>query len=114
MECIQARSTGTYQPQGTWHLIALTYDGRTVKVYYDGNIACQATGTGGPIFNSTQPVTVARMQNSSDYIYFKGRMDEIALYDFTLTAAQVQSIWTSPNGILPAGTASPVIVYIKN
>jgi hypothetical protein len=44
---------------------------------------------------------------------FKGSLDEIAIYDFVLTAAQVSSIWNSSSGILPSQATTPVIDYIK-
>jgi hypothetical protein len=114
LEWIEAVSTTMVKPQGTWHLMCITYNGLTLKIYYDGVVIASATGTvGGPIYNSNQQLTQARIQYNGSYIYFKGRMDEIGFYDFTFTPAQVLSIWNSANGILPSITGTPIVDYVK-
>ncbi len=114
LEWIEAISATEVKPQGTWHLMCITYNGLTVKIYYDGVVIASHTGSiGGPIYNSSEPVTEARISYDGSYIYFKGRMDEIGFYDFTFTPEQVQSIWDSPNGILPSSMGTPVVNYVK-
>lgn len=114
MEWIEAISTMQVKPQGTWHLMCITYNGLTLKIYYDGVVVGTATGSvGGPIYNSTEIVSIARISQDGSYIYFKGRMDEIGMYDFVFTQAQVLSIWNSPNGLLPTTTGIPVVEYVK-
>ncbi len=114
MEWIEAISTATVKPQGTWHLMCITYNGLTLKIYYDGVVVGTATGTvGGPIYNSDQIVTIARISQNGSYLYFKGRMDEVGLYDIVFTPAQVSSIWNSNNGIFPSTSGIPIVDYIR-
>lgn len=113
LEWIEAVSNVTITPQGQWHHMAVTYDGRTVRIYYDGSPVGSATGTGGTIYNSTEPVQIGRIDANGTWVYFKGRMDEFGIYDFVLTPEQVLAIYNSPDGILPHINANPYIVYIK-
>jgi hypothetical protein len=114
LEWIEATTTNAFQPQGTWHLMCVTYNGHVLKIYYDGQVVGQSTATtGGPIYNSSEPLNQARISHDGEYLYFKGRMDEIGFYDFVFTPEQVLSIWNSPNGILPMITGTPVVHYVR-
>lgn len=114
MEWIEAVSSVMVKPQGTWHHMAITYNGLTVKIYYDGAVIGTTTGTvGGPIYNSTEQLQQARICYNGTWIYFKGRFDEVGFYDFVFTPAQVLSIWNSSNGILPSITGTPVVDYVR-
>jgi len=114
MEWIEAVSTVQVKPQGTWHLMCIVYNGINLKIYYDGTVIGQATGTtGGPIYNSSEQLSMARISWDGSWKYFKGRMDEIGYYDFAFTPEQVTAIWNSPNGILPTITGTPVVDYVR-
>ncbi|HTZ41632.1 MAG TPA: LamG domain-containing protein [Candidatus Omnitrophota bacterium] len=76
-------STGTL-PVGSWHHLAVTYDGSTLILYQDGSQVSNKTGvTLNPSFNGFY----------IDDGYFKGQIDEVIYFKRALTATQVQSIY---------------------
>ena len=73
-------------PIGEWAHVAATFDGTTATFYLDG----KATGSGGFSFGSDTQATVvfgACEQNGGNP--FNGDLDEIRIYDYALSAAEV-------------------------
>ncbi|GAB2705818.1 hypothetical protein GCM10011495_23310 [Hymenobacter frigidus] len=82
----------------TWHHVAASYDGTTLKLYVDGVLdatqnmtAFNTTGTGFLLGNTGNGVSE----------YLNGRLDEVRLYNVGLTAAQVQADMFSTTSALP-------------
>ena len=78
-------STTTVSDTTSWHQVVATKTGSTVKLYIDGK---DATGsvTNKTLSNSTLPLAIGQTASSS---YFNGTLDEVALYNASLTANQV-------------------------
>jgi len=78
---------GPLAAESHWGHYVAVYDGMTAAIYVDGTLADGAAVTGriGP---RTGPFAVAR-SSESDGFYFKGAMDEIAVYPRALTAKDV-------------------------
>jgi hypothetical protein len=111
---IQAVSTFDIKPQGNWHFIAVTYGQNYIKLYYDGVICGQTSATTSQPINSDQNLRILSMTSTaSGTIYFKGRFDEIGVYDYVLTAEQVLAIYNSPYGILPNMVGNPIVDYVR-
>jgi hypothetical protein len=110
---IEAISTNPIAPQGTWHFAAITYGGGYLKLYYDGVLVGQHTAPMEPPINSPLDLQILTMPTSDGIKYFKGRIDEFGVYDYTLTLEQILAIWNSDDGILPVTNPSPYIVYLK-
>ena len=71
--------------QGQWHHYALSYDGTTVRLYYDGALQVEqalALNTGAADF------MIGRWQNDS----FDGLIDDVRVYDRALSAVEVQAL----------------------
>ncbi|HNX01116.1 MAG TPA: LamG domain-containing protein [Candidatus Cloacimonadota bacterium] len=113
MEWIEAVSAVTVKPQGNWHLINVTYNGATIKLYYDGSFVGSAMGTGGCPYNSSELLNTGRICRNGTWIYFKGRLDETGFYNYVFTDEQIAAIWNSNDGILPSVSGTPVVDYIK-
>jgi hypothetical protein len=80
------------KPDGTWHHLVAVCDqaNGVMTLYVDGNPQGAITGIGGTgIFETTVPVAVGA-QNDGSYA-FNGTIDEVSLYNYALTAAQVQA-----------------------
>jgi glucose/arabinose dehydrogenase len=87
-----ARGTAAL-PLTTWSHLATTWDGSTVRMYVNGTQVGTTTRT-GTLVTSTQPLRFGG--NSVWPEWFRGRLDEIRIYNRALTAAQVQSDMTTP------------------
>ena len=78
-----------------WHHITGTYDGKTMKMYLDGTLRNQMNVTGAIQYQYNNYVLLgadAGVYNQTDRncpLYFRGRLDEIRIYDVALTYGQV-------------------------
>jgi hypothetical protein len=72
-------------PVGTWSHLALTDDGAKLRLYVDG--ALQAVEPSPPLTASEGPLTIGCNQIFGDY--FKGRIDDVRIYDRALEAGEV-------------------------
>jgi glucose/arabinose dehydrogenase len=76
-----------------WSHVAVTYDGTTVRFFVNGTQVGTKAQTGS-LVTSSQP-----LRFGGDAVWpewFKGRLDEIRIYNRALTAAQIQSDMAAP------------------
>jgi hypothetical protein len=72
--------------EGTWHHLVATYDGTTSTVYLDGTVVA-ASASVRPLFSATASLLMGL--GTYDPAPFTGSLDEIAIYDASLSAARV-------------------------
>jgi hypothetical protein len=76
---------------GTWYFITITYDGSYRKIYVNGVEVASVSCSGTPETNSG-PMLIGR------YIYgpsfMDGVIDEISFYNRTLSATEIQNIYS--------------------
>ena len=76
----------------TWSYVTATYDGSTIRVYVNGvELGTRAFSTA--VLNASQPLTLG-VGLSGNY-YYKGGMDEFKLFDKTLSAAEISTIYSN-------------------
>ena len=79
-------------PVNVWSHLAATFDGKTVKLYINGElVASQPQGT--PLTTSTGTFQIG---GSSYGEFFNGWLDEIRIYNRALSAAEIQSTMNAP------------------
>jgi hypothetical protein len=78
---------------GTWYHFAVTYDGATMRMYVDGALEA-STPSPLSIPNTTYPLRLGSLDPAPTNL-FPGRIDEIAIYDVALTAAQIAEHYRS-------------------
>jgi glucose/arabinose dehydrogenase len=76
-----------------WTHLAMTYDGATIRRYVNGALAGSRAQTGA-LATSSYPLRFGG--NAVWKEWFKGRLDEIRVYDRALTAAQIQADMAKP------------------
>ena len=82
---------------GSWHHIGLTYDGSTIKLYVNGVLKDSETKNVTVTPNSLPLIIGALMdQNSTVHRFFKGRIDEVQIFDEALSQDQIQSLFNNP------------------
>jgi len=87
---------------GTWHYIAVTFDGTTVKIYVDGS--SDAT-SGTPALNITG--TKFRLGNDNSVAqnaFFSGNLIDWSFFSRALSATEISNHWTGADA-LPSGNA---------
>ena len=75
-------------PLGTWTHIALTYDGASLRLFYNGAQVGTTSSVTGKIANGRGPLRIGG--NFIGGGWFKGVIDEVRIYDRTLAVAEIQ------------------------
>jgi concanavalin A-like lectin/glucanase superfamily protein len=78
-------------PVGRWKHVAATYDGTWLRVYVDGR-AAGAKRVSGRTCISGEPLAVGAKNNPTKGLleaFWDGRLDEIRVYDRTLTVQEI-------------------------
>ena len=78
-----------------WTHVAATYDGATLRMYVNGTLASSLPRT-APIATSNGALQIGGDSGAGQF--FAGTIDEVRIYNTTLTAAQIQSDMTTPIG----------------
>ena len=76
-----------------WTHLAMTYDGVTIRRYVDGKLA-GTRAPAGTIAGGAYPLRFGG--NAVWKEWFKGRLDEVRVYDSALTPAQIQADMSTP------------------
>ena len=94
-----ANRGGTPVSSGEWHYIAGTYDGSKIQLYIDGKPSGVSVphsgpiapmGPGGYISIGSQEGVTSRQAGVAGR-YFKGLIDNVAIYNWALTAEEIQA-----------------------
>jgi hypothetical protein len=80
-------STTNFWASNTWYYIAFTYDGNTMRLYVNGTLESIATNIGS-IHSSNYPLLIGS-RTSGDREFFKGILDEFAIYNYMRTAKEI-------------------------
>jgi uncharacterized repeat protein (TIGR01451 family) len=102
-EIYRVDSASSYPSDGTtWAHIAATYDGTTIRFYYNGNLENSKPGPASVTANAT-PLTIgATLNGSTPSRWFEGRMDEVRVYNRALSAAEIRCLATQHVGDIDA------------
>lgn len=85
-----------------WHLHTITYDGDDLKYYIDGgNVQTNPAATGSIDFSTVDIWIGSGVDSSSNT--FGGLMDEIGIWNRSLSPAEVSLLWNDGKGITPLG-----------
>ena len=92
-------ATGSTKPIDTWVMRTMTYDNstRNMSVYQNGTIV--ATGTGASTFNLADAIMVIGNTTNPVNGVRNGSIDELGMWNKTLTASEVSQLWNSGDGI---------------
>jgi hypothetical protein len=83
---------GTTIQFNTWYHVAMTYDGSVLNLYVNGALDGTVAASGS-IAPTAQPLRIGGP--SSGPWWFKGRVDEVSLYNRALTSSEVLAIYNA-------------------
>src|SRR6266581_149574 len=86
---VAAFGTGT-MAANIWKFITLLYDGGTVRIFVNGVQDNQTQALTGTIGTATHPISIGRDAGAAGD-YFPGAIDELAIYNYALSYAQIQN-----------------------
>ena len=101
-------SVNVYSPTAislnSWHYLAATYDGSTVKLYVDGTLAASASLTNGYVPSATSlSIGSASWASIGD---LKGLADEFSVFNRALAPAEIQAVYAN----LGEATYAPLVL----
>lgn len=78
----------------TWHLVTGTFDNGVMKIYVDGVLENSTTaGFSTVLYNSDSPTIGYDNSTGSNSEHFVGSIDEVRVYNRTLTAAEILQLY---------------------
>ena len=87
--------SGASVNDGIWHHVAVLYDGSQMRMYIDGVLDSSFVPTGMPDTN-THALTFGQRSDPSQALYrWDGLIDELAIYNSALSAAEIQAIFNA-------------------
>jgi hypothetical protein len=84
----------------TYHVVG-TYDGAFMRLYVDGQLVASVAKTGAVSSGSNNPLRIGHINQPGDY-YFRGTIDEVALYGSALSPARVSAHYLAGKAQLSA------------
>lgn len=97
----QVVATGTTNiSDGAWHLVTITNDGASLRLYVDGNASPEATddtsGLGFITTNDNDKIDIGRTWDAGAYTdNFAGSLDEVMIFNRNLSSAEVSALYSS-------------------
>ena len=87
-----------------WHHVAMTYDGTTISFWFDGIRYSKTHSSPGNIrANATVPALIGAQVTtpipSGRYRWFDGKIDDVCMFDRTLTPIEMASIYHLGRGL---------------
>ena len=87
-----------------WHHVAMTYDGTTISFWFDGIRYSKTHSSPGNIrANATVPALIGAQVTtpipSGRYRWFDGKIDDVCMFDRTLTPIEMVSIYRLGRGL---------------
>ncbi len=78
---------------GVWHHAAGSYDGQTVRVYYDGVLVFASLSPALPLpLTPNEPLIGCDRDRAVDYAFFRGEIDDVRVYSAALSDAEVAAL----------------------
>ncbi len=96
-------TSGVVLTSNAWNHIASTYDGATFRIYING-VESASSALAGKVPYAVSTLRVGRLDN-----YFKGSIDEVALFDRALSATEISALKDgryNPNDLIVAPGAA--------
>jgi len=102
-------------PTGEWvHLVATYEPGTSMRIYRNGALDTErTTGVPASIANTTAPLWIGpQYAADNDLYFFDGLIDEVAVYDYALSAGQVAGHFLAAQTAPPPPTSPQVMMHL--
>jgi hypothetical protein len=86
---------GLNKYNNTWVHLFFTYDGAAIRAYVNGVLASTLAAT-GPVLDNTDPFAIGARGGDGSWTRFKGKIDDVRIYDRALSAQEVQTLYSGP------------------
>lgn len=92
IDTLDATATTT---DGNWHLVTVTFDSGTVKIYVDGTEKASKTSSivTSIAYNNSNHLLIGKDSASGGTEHFNGSIDDIQIYNRTLSSPEILSLY---------------------
>lgn len=91
--------TTTLPSTNRWYHVAGTYDASYIRLYVNGSLMVDKLAT-GKLRPSVEPLYISqKFPNSVSSDSFSGYMDELVIYDRSLSSSEIANIWYEGKGL---------------
>ena len=97
-----AISYNTTLATGTWHYVAMTYDGTNLRGYLDGSLVAGPTaesGSGVGTCGDPNYTSVGAIHSGSYMQFMDGEIDESSVWSRALSASEISQLYNSGSGV---------------
>ena len=108
-----AESKTTDWKIGEWYHFAGTFDGKTLRVYVNGKLEGEADN-GVPIAPSNLELWIGGDDFGRPTDFFPGKIDEVRLYEKTLSEADIQKVMETPQDVEARGKLATTWSRLKD
>ena len=77
-----------------WHHLAATYNGTSISLYIDGQLAAQHSAS-GPLTITTDPLAIGGKPSGGPLFAFYGVIDDVRIYSSALSASQIAQLFNT-------------------
>jgi len=93
-------SSSTNISDGRWHHVVMTYDGSAVHLYVD-EVHTSTSTSGGSIQNLYNKGVLIGENAGATGRYWKGLLDDVRIYDYAVSATEVEQMYTPGHASSP-------------
>ncbi|MBT4407232.1 MAG: hypothetical protein HOC79_05100, partial [Euryarchaeota archaeon] len=93
-------NSGNFSDWSSWVHVVATYDGSTQKLYKNGSEIGSASLSGNVYYNSSHDLNFGNSPHGSGSEFFDGEIDEVAIWNDALSAAEITALYNSGNGLI--------------
>ncbi len=86
-------NVGSSVMDNTWHFLAGTWDGASIKLYIDGNLD-KAMDCAGTLLTNTEPMFIGARAGTSRFVV--GALDEVMVYNYALSQDDLKRDMANP------------------
>ena len=76
-----------------WYFVAFTWDGNSIRLFVNGELIGRHQYS-KPLIVDSNPLTIG-LDGPGNYEYFKGRMDELRIYNRALSQSEVEQLYST-------------------
>ncbi len=80
-------------PLNTWHHVVGVYDGSSIQIWLNGSLVGQQFASGPMSSFPTDPLFIGARSTASGSDSFSGRIDEVAIYNRTLSPTEIMDLY---------------------
>jgi parallel beta-helix repeat protein len=92
--------------ENTWHHITFTFNAGDARLYIDGDLKSNGSSATTTIPDLTQDMYIGGLYNSNGDDYFSGHLDEVRIYNRTLSAAQILALYNNRSDLIVSDETS--------